>query len=182
MFEQHIITDQDRRAHSEGKIAISLNYKAGHDPYLSITSNNSVGLAGNISIQVEINNTNKAKGPITVHQQQYNQLAEVYFRRRFKFSQGSKSQTLKIKAPSFFIFMNHTPIPTDVIMRFWMTSVVLDLCAAVDCEPVCVCVRPAVICSHTHKTIVCLHPAMVEGPFSLSLFLSRWVFRLSSPA
>lgn len=40
MFEQHIITDQDSRAHSEGKIAISPNYKAGHDPYLSFSSNN----------------------------------------------------------------------------------------------------------------------------------------------
>lgn len=63
MFEQHIITDQDRRAHSEGKIAISLNYKAGHDPYLIVTSNNSVGWlsvgeAGNITpAQVEINST-----------------------------------------------------------------------------------------------------------------------------
>lgn len=42
MFQQHIITDQDRRGHSEGKIAISLNYKAGCDPYLSVTSNNSL--------------------------------------------------------------------------------------------------------------------------------------------
>lgn len=62
MFEQHIITDHDRRAHSEGKIAISLNYKAGNDPYLSVTSNNllddSVEVAGNIFlVQVEINNT-----------------------------------------------------------------------------------------------------------------------------
>lgn len=60
MFEQHIITDQDRRAHSEGKIAISLNYKAGHDPYLSLTSNNSAGrlsagVAGKIiSVQVAL--------------------------------------------------------------------------------------------------------------------------------
>lgn len=38
VFEQHIITDQERRAHSEGKIAISVNYKAGYDPYLSLTS------------------------------------------------------------------------------------------------------------------------------------------------
>lgn len=42
VFEQHIIIDQDRRAHSEGKIAISLNYKAAHDPYLSVTLNKSL--------------------------------------------------------------------------------------------------------------------------------------------
>lgn len=46
MFEQHIITDQERRAHSEGKIAISLNYKAGYDPFLSLTSKPYAGLLG----------------------------------------------------------------------------------------------------------------------------------------
>lgn len=72
MFEQHIITDQDRRAHSKGKIAISLNYKAGHDPYLSLTSNNSVGrlsvgVAGKIiSVQVEINNTSSERTTIYI--------------------------------------------------------------------------------------------------------------------
>lgn len=67
MFEQHIITDQDRRAHSEGKIAISLNYKAGHDPYLSLTSNNSAGrlsagVAGKIiSVQVALSSTSSER-------------------------------------------------------------------------------------------------------------------------
>lgn len=61
MFEQHIITDEDRRAHCEGKIAISLNYKAGRDPYLIVTSNNFCWRTRAILLpaQVEIN----SRGP-----------------------------------------------------------------------------------------------------------------------
>lgn len=60
MSEQHIITDQDRRAHSEGKIAISPNYKADYDPYLSLTSKKkTVEVAGNnVFIQVQMNTSN----------------------------------------------------------------------------------------------------------------------------
>lgn len=184
MFEQHIITDQDRRAHSEGKIAISPNYKAGHDPYLSITSNNSVGwlsvrVAGNISVQVVINITNIAKGqPNRTHWQQYNQLAEECSQQDFSLLQVFKSPIVKIKMIDLkskkkkaIVFHFHVPY-TDprgcyyvllkgkcwvgLLFNSWASaSVCVSSCHSPSDRTQCVC---ASVCTRLWKRVRSLSP------------------------